>query len=88
LVLCKGQSFQKTQILVHLHLFSCDSFYNIPGVADNKNRKAAIGYGKKTDLDVGKDPHNIAPSPDTYNLKSFVETNEAHSKGFTPLVSR
>ena len=43
---------------------------------ENKKRKAAIGYGKKTDLDVGKHPHNETPPPDTYNLKSFVETNK------------
>jgi len=49
---------------------------------------AGFGYGKKTDLDVGKDPHNIAPSPDTYDLASFVKTNQDHHVGFTPLFSR
>jgi len=67
---------------------SCDSFYNIPGVADNKNRKAGIGYDKKTNLGIGKHPHNIVPSPDTYNLSSFVEQNKAHKKGFSALYSR
>jgi hypothetical protein len=57
-------------------------------VENNKNRKAGIGFGKKTDLDVGKDPHNVAPSPDTYNLPTFVETNKLHEKGFSPLYSR
>jgi hypothetical protein len=37
---------------------------------------------------VGKDPHNIAPSPDTYDLPTFIQTNETHAKGFTPLYSR
>lgn len=37
---------------------------------------------------MGKDPHNIVPSPDTYNLSSFVEENKAHKKGFSPLYSR
>jgi len=56
-----------------LHLsYSCDSFYNIPGVANNKNRKAGIGYGKKTDLEVGQHRHNVTPSPDTYNIPTFV----------------
>ena len=55
---------------------------------NNKNRKAGIGYGKKTDLDVGRHPHNIVPSPDTYNIASFVKTNKDHQVGFTPLYSR
>lgn len=58
-----------------MKLLSCDSFYNIPGLEKNQNRKSGIGYGKKTDLDVGKHPHNETPSPDKYNLSSFVEIN-------------
>ena len=49
---------------------------------------SAFGYGKKTDLDVGKHPHNVVPSSDTYNIKSFVETNKNKQKGFTPRYSR
>ena len=46
-----------------------DVFYDLP---DTKNkRKAGFGYGKKTDLDYGKNPLNVVPSPDTYNLKDF-----------------
>jgi hypothetical protein len=54
----------------------------------NKNRKAAIGYGKKTDLEYGKHPHNETPPPDQYNLDSFVDTNKKKQKGFSPLFSR
>ena len=43
-----------------------------------------IDHGKKTDLDVGKDRHNIAPPPDTYNLNTFIQTNQLHGKGFSP----
>ena len=32
----------------------------------------AFGYGKQNDLDIGKHPHNVNPSPDTYNLNTFV----------------
>lgn len=31
-----------------------------------------MGKGKKTDLDYGKHPHQEAPSPDAYNIQSFV----------------
>lgn len=54
----------------------------------NQSRKAGMGKGKKTDLDVGKHPHQVTPPPDTYNIASFVETNKAHNKGFTPRNSR
>jgi len=30
----------------------------------------------------------VTPSPDAYNIHSFVETNKAHNKGFTPRNSR
>jgi hypothetical protein len=63
---------QKIKILVKIKLCSCESFYNIPGIEKNDSRKAGIGYGKKTDLDYGKHPHNEAPSPDKYNISSFV----------------
>jgi hypothetical protein len=88
MVLRQGLPLQTPKVLVSLISSSCDSFYNIPGVAENKNRQAGIGYDRKTNLDVGKDPHNIAPSPDTYNLSSFVELNQTHKKGFSPLYSR
>lgn len=54
----------------------------------NQSRKAGLGRGKKTDLDYGKHPHQVTPSPDTYKIDSFVETNKAHNKGFTPRYSR
>jgi hypothetical protein len=57
-------------------------------MGENKNRKAGIGYGKKTDLDYGKHPHNETPPPDRYQLNSFVETNEKMKRGFSPLYSR
>ena len=47
-----------------------------------------FGYGKKTDLDIGKNRHNVVPPPDTYNLNSFVEINKMHQKGFTPRQGR
>ncbi len=47
-----------------------------------------FGYGKKTDLDIGKNPEHIVPPPTTYNLNTFVDTNKLHKKGFTPRNSR
>jgi len=47
-----------------------------------------IGYGMKTNLDVGKDLSHVVPSPDTYNLSNFVETNKNHKKGFFPGYGR
>ena len=48
----------------------------------------AFGYGKKTDLDVGKNPHQVTPPPDSYSIPTFAETNKKHGKGFTPRYSR
>ena len=48
----------------------------------------AFGYGKQNDLEFDKNPHQYAPPPDTYNLPTFVETNQKHQKGFTPRQSR
>lgn len=56
--------------------------YDLP--TTKTNRKTSFGYGKKTDLDVGKNRHNIIPSPDTYNLNTFIQTNKLHNKGFSP----
>ena len=72
---------------------NCDSFYNIP---DTKNKRktgiiiidVGFGYGKKTDLEFDKNPQHVVPPSNTYNLKSFVETNKHHQKGFTPRYSR
>ena len=47
-----------------------------------------MGKGKKTDLDYGKNPEHVVPSPDTYKIASMAETNKAHGKGFTPRNSR
>ena len=54
----------------------------------NQGRKAGMGKGKKTDLDYGKHPHQQSPSPDIYKIATFVESNKAHNKGFTPRNSR
>jgi hypothetical protein len=54
----------------------------------NQARKTGMGMGKKTDLDHGKHPHQETPSPDAYNIQSFVEVNKIHQKGFTPRNSR
>lgn len=56
--------------------------YEIP--TSKSKRYAGFGYGKKTDLEVGKDRHNVTPPPDTYNLATFIEANQMHSKGFSP----
>ena len=69
-------------------MYSCDSFYNIPGMEKNQGRKTGMGIGKKTDLDYGKNPHREAPSPDAYNIPTFVDTNKTYNKGFTPRNSR
>lgn len=47
-----------------------------------------MGRGKKTDLDYGKNPEHVVPSPDAYKINSFVDTNKLHNKGFTPRNSR
>ena len=31
-----------------------------------------FGFGKQTDLEFDKNPHQYAPPPDTYNIASFV----------------
>jgi hypothetical protein len=48
----------------------------------------AFGYGKKTDLNAGKNPEHVVPSPDAYNISSFVDINVKSKKGFTPRYSR
>ena len=55
---------------------------------ENKRPKSRIGFGKKTDLDIGKHPHNQTPAPDNYYISSFVETNKKQNRGFSPLYSR
>jgi hypothetical protein len=80
-------SFSKSDRFPDKKLY-CDSFYNIPGMETNDGRKAGMGKGKKTDLDYGKHPHQEAPSPDVYQIASFVDINKAHNKGFTPRNSR
>lgn len=63
-----------------------DVFYDLP---DPKNkRKTSFGFGKRIDLDVGKHPHNIVPSPDSYDLKGFNDINKSHKKGFFPGYGR
>lgn len=47
-----------------------------------------MGKGKKTDLEYGKNIEDTLPSPDTYNLSSFIDTNKTHNKGFTIKSSR
>lgn len=47
-----------------------------------------FGFGKKTDLDVGKHPHNKSPSPDHYKIDAFVDTNKGHNIGWTTAIGR
>jgi hypothetical protein len=47
-----------------------------------------FGYGKKTDLDVGKHPHNVTPSPDNYQIDSFVDTDTRHRRGMSTHIGR
>ena len=54
----------------------------------NNHPYLAFGYGKKTDLEVGKNPHQVTPPPNTYNIPTFVDINKKKEKGFTPLKSR
>ena len=44
--------------------------------------------GKKTDLEFDKNPLHVVPPPNSYNLPTFIETNQLHGKGFTPRFSR
>lgn len=63
-----------------------DVFYDVP---DTKSkRKAGFGFGKKIDLQFGKDHSLVVPSPGTYNIKSFEEENKIHNKGFFPGYGR
>jgi hypothetical protein len=43
-----------------------------------ESRKAFIGYGQRSDFTKLK---NIAPPPNTYNLKSFVDIQTSRKKG-------
>ena len=47
-----------------------------------------FGYGKKTDLETGKHPHNLTPSPDNYQIDSFVETDTRHRRGMSTHIGR
>jgi hypothetical protein len=51
-------------------------------------RHTSFGYGKKTDLDTGKHPHNKSPSPDRYKIDSFVELDKTHQRGMTTHIGR
>lgn len=59
---------------------------------DQKNKYSeynkGLGYGKKTDLDIGKHPHNIVPAPTSYQIDTFVEINKSHEKGVTAHIGR
>ena len=46
------------------------------------------GYGKKTDLDYGKHPHNKSPSPDKYQIDTFVDFNKTHQRGSSCHIGR
>ena len=47
-----------------------------------------FGYGKNTDLDHGKHRHNITPSPDNYQIDSFVDTDSRHKRGMSTHIGR
>ena len=51
-------------------------------------RKTSFGYGKKTDLDYGKHRHNKSPSPDRYQIDSFVDSNKKHLRGSSCHIGR
>ena len=85
-LLQQKRALQGARSLVHLPLSSCDSFYNLPSM--KMTRKASFGYGKNTDLEHGKHRHNITPSPDNYQIDSFVEMNKSHSKGMNAHIGR
>lgn len=51
-------------------------------------RKTTFGYGKNTDLDHGKHPHNKSPSPDHYKIDSFVQSNKEHARGSSCHIGR
>ena len=50
----------------------CDNFYEIP--TSKSKRKAAFGYGKKSDFTSGK---FLTPAPSKYDLKTEIETKIA-----------
>jgi len=60
--------------------------YNLP--TTRHKRTTSFGIGKKTDFDVGKDPHNIAPPPNTYDIPTFIQENERHKSGFNIAIGR
>jgi hypothetical protein len=47
-----------------------------------------LGLGAKTNLEVGKNRHNITPSPDLYQIKSFVDINIKEKKGVNAHIGR
>ena len=51
-------------------------------------RKTSFGYGKKTDLDHGKHRHNKSPSPDRYQIDTFVDSNKKHLRGSSCHIGR
>ena len=53
--------------------YYCDSFYNIPDTKTprktSKNTpNSGFGYGKKTDLEFNKNPLQVVPPSNTYNI--------------------
>ena len=64
----------------------CDNFYNLPSM--RMSRKTSLGFGRKTDLDHGKHPHNKTPSPAAYNIDSFVDVNTSHERGSSVHIGR
>lgn len=74
-------------------MLSCDNMYNLPTTRHKRATStttltSGFGIGKKTDLDVGKDPHNISPPPNTYNVPTFAQENAAHKSGFNIAIGR
>ena len=51
-------------------------------------RHTSFGYGKNTDLEHGKHRHNITPSPDNYQIDTFVDTNKSHKRGMSTHIGR
>ena len=78
-------SFSKTERFLAPKPY-CDNIYEL---GDCKmTRKTSFGYGRKTDLDYGKHRHNKSPSPDRYQIDSFVDTNKKHVRGSSCHIGR
>ena len=69
-------------------LFTTSQILNLPEKQVQFIFNIGFGYGKKTDLEFDKNPLQVVPPSNTYNIDSFIDVNKKKNKGFTPRYSR